>query len=174
MKKFLVLLLCLLVSFSMFSAVAETALGTATDVEPIEMLFDGVWVKFEDGFEFYLPSNWVEYELTQEDYAGGIFYAAGSEDGTYSALIGWSALEAEMTIEELQAALAGVYPDADVVEVNGVALLAFTDTETNLITCIAMDGTEPGYYMFAFSPADDENFQNLAALIASSIRNCEV
>ena len=174
MKKVLVLLLVLMMACSMFSAVAENALAGASEVDPIEMLFDGVWVKFEDGFEFYLPSNWVEYELTQEDHANGIFYAAGSEDGTYSALIGWSALEAEMTIEELQVALEDVYPDADVVEVNDVALLAFIDAETNLITCIAMDGTEPGYYMFAFSPADDENFQNLAALIASSIRNCEV
>jgi len=168
MKKFLAMILCLMMVFSLTSAVAQEA-----EVEPMEMLFDGVWVQFTDGFELYLPSNWVEYELTLEDNANGIFYAAGSEDGTYSALIGWQPLEAEMTIEEVQAAMVVDYADASVVEVNGVGLVAYIDTENNLLNCIALDATEPGYYLFAFSPADDENFQNMASLIASSIRNIE-
>lgn len=173
MKKFLALILCLLMACSMVSAVAETALQQ-TEVTPIESLFDGVWVQFEDGFELYLPSNWVQYELTEDDYANGIFYAAGSEDGAYSALIGWSALEAELTIEELQVALAETYPNSNLVNINGVGMLAFTDTTNNLLTCIALDATEPGFYMFAFSPANDDAFTSMASLIASSIRNFEI
>lgn len=164
MKKLLALLLCLIMGLSMSAAVAE-------EVSTIEMVFDGVWVQFEDGFEFYLPAEWVEYELTEEQNAQGIFYAAGSADGTDLATVSWQPLEKETTIEEAQTILAGVYADAKLVQVNDVGLVAYSDTVNNILNCVAMDATEPGMYIFSFYPGDDEAFQNLAALIASSIRN---
>ena len=36
---------------------------------------------------------------------------------------------------------------------------------------IALDAAEPGYYMFVFTPGSDADYQVVAALIASSIRN---
>ena len=60
MKKVLAILLCLLMALSMSCAFAETATTAA------EMLYEGVWVQFEDGFEFYIPANWVQFECTEE------------------------------------------------------------------------------------------------------------
>ena len=170
MKKLLALILCLMLAFSAVGVFAEEAVTEETAAEPIEMLFDGVWVRFEDGFEFYLPSNWVEYEVTEEYNAKGLFYAAGSEDMSYACVLGWSPMEYDMTISELQTVMATKYPDAEAVEVNGVGLVTYVDPENNMLTCLALDATEPGFYMFAFSPADDAEFRYMASLIASSIR----
>ena len=162
MKKVLALILCLLTVCTMSAALAEPS---------VEELYDGTWVQFEDGFEFYLPADWCAFECTPEMNEKGIFYMAGTEDLSYSCSLSWKALEADLSIEELQAQMATVYPDAQVVEINGVGLVAYVDAANNLLNCIALDATEPGFYLFCFSPADDADFQLLASAIASSIRN---
>lgn len=162
MKKLTSVILCLLLVVTM------TAIASA---EGVESLFEGTWVQFEDGFELYLPSDWYEYECTEEMNAQGIFYMAGTQDMAYSCTLAWQALEKDCTVEEFHAEMVTAYPDAEIVTVNGVALIVYADLENNLLNCIALDANEPGFYMFAFSPADDEDFKNLAAAIAASIRN---
>ena len=162
MKKFLALILCLMMACVSIAVAEETA---------IEDLYDGSWVQFEDGFEIYLPNDWYSFECTEEMNAQGIFYVAGTEDMSYSCTLAWKALESEISIEDLQAQMVQVYPDAQVVEVNGVGLITYVDSANNLLNCVAMDADEPGFYLFAFSPADDADFQMLATAIASSIRN---
>lgn len=166
MKKLLALFLCLLLGFSMTNAVAAETTG-------IELLYEGTWVQFEDGFEFYLPSEWVSYEVDEEMLLSGIAYAAGPEDGSMLVTVGWLALEKDMTVYEAQAVLAVNYPDAAVVDVNGVGLIGYMDAANNTMNCVALDGTEAGAYIFSFTPADNEDVQNLGALIASSIRNIQ-
>lgn len=163
MKKFFALILCLMMAFCLTASAEEI-------IEPIEFLYDGAWVRFEDGFEIYLPADWYEFELTAEQNAQGFFYAAGTEDFSRSCLMAWQPLEADCTIEEAHAALATEYSDAAIVEVNGIGLIACTNAADNQMVIVALDATEPGMYMFIFTPADDEDFQNLAALIAASIR----
>lgn len=162
MKKFLALILCLMMACVSIAVAEEVA---------IEDLYDGSWVQFEDGFEIYLPNDWYSFECTEEMNAQGIFYVAGTEDMSYSCTLAWKALDAEISIEDLQAQMVQTYPDAEVVEVNGVGLITYVDSENNLLNCVAMDAAEPGFYLFAFSPADDADFQMVAAAIASSIRN---
>ena len=162
MKKFLALILCLMMACVSIAVAEEVA---------IEDLYDGSWVQFEDGFEIYLPNDWYSFECTEEMNAQGIFYVAGTEDMSYSCTLAWKALDAEISIEDLQAQMVQTYPDAEVVEVNGVALIAYVDSANNLLNCVAMDAAEPGFYLFAFSPADDADFQMVASAIASSIRN---
>ena len=162
MKKFLALILCLMMACVSIAVAEEVA---------IEDLYDGSWVQFEDGFEIYLPNDWYSFECTEEMNAQGIFYVAGTEDMSYSCTLAWKALDAEISIEDLQAQMVQTYPDAEVVEVNGVGLITYVDSANNLLNCVAMDAAEPGFYLFAFSPADDADFQMLATAIASSIRN---
>lgn len=162
MKKLLAAALCLTMALCMTAAVCA---------EGVESLFDGTWVQFEDGFEIYLPSDWYEFECTEEMNAQGIFYMAGTEDMSYSCTMAWQALEEECTVEAFHAELVTAYPGAELVEVNGIAVIVYADLENDLLNCIALDASEPGFYMFAFSPADDEDFQNLAAAITASIRN---
>ena len=162
MKKLLAAALCLTMALCMTAAVCA---------EGVESLFDGTWVQFEDGFEIYLPSDWYEFECTEEMNAQGIFYMAGTEDMSYSCTMAWQALEEDCTVEAFHAELVTAYPGAELVEVNGISVIVYADLENDLLNCIALDASEPGFYMFAFSPADDEDFQNLAAAITASIRN---
>jgi len=169
MKKLLALILSLMMALSLTSALAE-----ATPVETVEQLYEGVWVRFEDGFEFYVPAGWVEFETTAEMNAQGVFYMCGTEDASYMCLLGWKALEEASTVEDMYAAMLTQYPEANLVDVNGVGIIAYIDAANGLLNCIAMDAAEPGIYMFSFTPADDEEFQLLASCIASTIRNFDV
>ena len=164
MKKVLALILCLLMALSLGCASAENVTTAA------EVVYEGVWVRFEDGFELYLPADWYEYECTEEMNAQGIFYMAGTEDMSYSCTLAWNPLEADCTIEELHAEMVKVYPDAQIMDVSGVGLVFYEDTENGLLNYIALDATEPGFYLFAFSPADDAVFKVESAIIASTIR----
>ena len=131
-------------------------------------------VTFEDGFQVSLPGDWLEIEATEEMLAAGIFFAAVSPDGANTVQISWNALEAEIAIEDLQAAMVEIYPDASVIEINDIAFIGFTDTEEDICGFIAMDAAEPGYYTFWFTPASDEAFVDLATSIVLSICNVEV
>lgn len=173
MKKFIALVLCLLMAISMFSAVAETEAANEPIEIVVEELFDGVWVEFTDGFELYLPADWYSYECTEEDLANGIFFFAGNEDVSKSCTISWSALETECTIEEAYLSLLESEPEASLLSVNGVGLITYTDEENGVLSCVALDAAEPGLYFFGFSPADDEEFALLASAIVVSIRNVE-
>lgn len=164
MKKLLALVLCLLMSLSLCAASAET-IGDA-----VEVLYEGAWIQFEDGFEVYLPAEWYEFECTEEMNAQGIFYMAGTEDLSYSCTMAWSPLEVDCTIEELHAEIVKEQPEAQVMDVSGVGLVFYLDDANGLLNYIALDATEPGFYLFAFSPADDEVFAVQSALIAASLR----
>ncbi len=172
MKKVLALILCLLMVLSLSFASAETAVPAAEGFShPCEVLYEGSWIQFEDGFEIYLPAEWYEFPCTEEMNAEGIFYMAGTEDLSYSCTLAWTPLEADCTIEELHAEIAAVYPESQVMEVNGLGLVCYVDAENNLLNFVALDAAEPGAYLFAFSPIDDEVFIVQASLIASTLRN---
>jgi len=167
MKKLLALILILMMVFCMAAAVAEES-----DILPAEMLFDGVWIQFDAGFEFYLPSNWYEIaEIPQEYIEMGALYAACTEDMAYNLTLEWHPLDEGTTLEMLCEETSEIYADAGIVIVNGIELLAYTNFDNNQLILVGMDAAEPGMYCFVFSPADDPDFQNLAALIASTIRN---
>jgi len=63
-----------------------------------------------------------------------------------------------------------VHPEAQVMDVSGVGLVFYLDDENGLLNYIALDATEPGMYMFAFSPADDPVFRAQAGLIVATLR----
>ena len=163
MKKFFALMLTLLMVLMAGSAMADLA----------EAPFEGVWVQFEDGFEILLPADWLEIELLEEWIAGGIFYAACSPDGANTVQLAWMPLETEMTAQQVQADQATVYPDAEVMQINGIEFIGLTDVENVMFCMAALDGAEPGLYMFWFTPDSDEAFVDTAVAIAASIRNIE-
>lgn len=160
MKKFFALLLMLLTVMMAGAAMAEAP-------------FDGVWVQFEDGFEILMPGDWMEIEATEDMLASGIFYAACSPDGANTVQISWSALDAQMTAQEIQAALNTVYPGAEVIEFNGIEFVTVTDTANDIFGMVALDGVDLGMYTFWFTPDSDEAFADTAVAIATSIRNIE-
>ena len=164
MKKLLALLLSLMMLLSLGAAAAETVTSAA------EMLYDGAWVRFEDGFEIYLPSEWYQYETTEEHHALGIFYIAGTQDFSRGFMMGWQQLNQDCTIEQLHAELVTAYPDAKIMDVSGVGLVYYEDPANGLMCYVALDATEPGMYMMGFFPMDNEEMKTLSALIASTLR----
>lgn len=130
-------------------------------------------VTFEDGFQISLPADWLQIEVTEEWAAQGIFYVACSPDGANTVQISWSALESDMTIDELQAQLVTEYPDAVAIESNGIAFVGFTVSD-EICGFAALDATEPGMYVFWCTPAADEAFVETATAIVTSICNVEL
>ena len=160
MKKALAMIL-VLVSLFTCAAFAE---------EAVEL----VPITFEDGFQIALPGDWVELELSDEEYEAGIFFAAASPDGANTVQISWNALDAEISIEDAQADLAGTYADAAVVELNGIPFVGFTDAENDICGFTTLDAVEPGLYTFWFTPASDEAFYETAGAILGTICNVEI
>ena len=142
-------------------------LACAAMAEGIEL----VPVTFEDGFQVSLPADWLAVESTEENLLAGIAYIACSPDGANTVQISWSELEAELTLEDLKAEMAAVYPDAEIYELNDIGYLGFTDAENDVFAYVALDGTELGMYTFWFTPASDEAFTDTAAAILGSISN---
>ena len=155
--------------FALLMMMAMLLTGAAVAEAP----FDGVWMQYDAGFEILLPSDWVQYEVPEDYAAEGIFDIFASADGAFVVTAAWTALEAPATMQELQAAFVGTYPDAEVIEYNGIEFLIYTD-EANETMCIsALDGVDLGMYTFWFTPDSDEAFVDTAVAIATSIRNIE-
>lgn len=161
MKKWLALVLALVMMPACVPAVAENP------------LFEGTWVQFEGGFEIYCPVDWVEYEVTEEEKAQGIIYTAGSGDETRLMQLGWYALPQEVTIDAMQAALAQSFVIVEKVKVNGIDLLCAGDADYDSLMFVALSEGEPGYYMFVFTPMSDTVLQGYAAAIAGSLRTIQ-
>lgn len=170
MKKILALVLCLVMAFCLVSASAEES-----EIVAAELLYEGVWVQFEDGFEFYIPADWYQIaEIPQEYIEMGAFYSACTEDMAYNMTVEWHPLDEGTTLEDVHASVIENFNAAEIVEVNGLPLVTYANLENNQLIFIGMDAADPGMFCFVFSPADDPDFRVLAALIASTIRNIPV
>ena len=157
MKKFLGLVAAMMMMTFAFGAMAEAP-------------FEGAWVQFDAGFEIYLPNDWLELEIAEEDMEAGIYYAVCSPDGAHVVQLTWNALDAEYTLEALQAELATAYPDAEIGVLNDISFVGYTDAENDMNVLVALDGEEPGLYGFWFYPASDETFAETGIAIMQSIR----
>ena len=131
------------------------------------------WYQYDDGFEIMIPSDWDQYEVPEDAAAEGIFDIFASADGAFVVQVAWTALEAEVTMQELLPAYVEAYPDAEVIEINGIEFLGFTDVENESMCICALDGAEPGLYMFVFIGIASDEDVTIATNIATSIRNIE-
>lgn len=171
MKKLFALLLALMMLLSTAALAEETPVSVVQKVV-FEEIFPGTWVQFEQGFEIYLPSDWLVLEATEEEQAMGIAFSVASPDGAYMMTLAWSALEVEATILDMQEVLAAQYP-VELIEINGIGMLVMGDPENDTLSIIAMDAAEPGYYSFVFAPMSSEELRAYATVIAASLRNLE-
>lgn len=170
MKKLAALFVSLCMLFSCAAFAEEEVIVN------IEDLYEGVWVPFEDdGFEIYLPSEWLIVELTEEEIAqSGIYFMVASEDGAYTASVAWQALEAEVDLAGLEASLAAGYPGAQIIATGNIESVCFADGENDMLGFALLDQEDLGMYLFCFTPASDADMQLLATMIMTSIRPIEV
>lgn len=171
MKKWIALALALVTMTFGSLAMAEEvpAADAAQDAAALEELkAEGQLIQGES-FEFYIPADWQDVELTDEQAEAGYLYAASSADEAQGLVVVWTELETMQTAEEIQTGLVTVYENAQVQEVNGIAVVVFADAENDMLGIVMPDSVDAGYYMFLFTPASDAAFLPVADAIASSL-----
>ncbi len=164
MKKLISGVLIVLLVLTASAAFAEAAAA------PENAAFEGTWVQFEDGFEIYLPSDWIVSDVTDELKAAGIFYAVASPDGAHSMQVAWSEDAGAATAEEIKTQLEAVYSGVELLNINGIDFVSYDNTENDCTGIIAL-GQNGDMFLFNFYPASDESFAPTALTIATSIRN---
>lgn len=162
MKKLLSAVLAALLIFGCVAALAESA-------APADAAFEGSWVQFEDGFEIYLPSDWLVMDPTDAMNEAGIFYSVTSPDSTRNMSVAWADATGIATAADLKTQLATVYPTADILTINSVDFVTYEDTANDSTGIVALDANG-GIFIFNFTPASDEAYAPIAVTIASSIR----
>ena len=171
MKKWFALVLALVTMMMGSLALAEEvpAADAAQDAAALEELkAEGQLIQGES-FEFYIPADWTDVELNDEQAAEGYVYAACSADEAQGLAVVWKELDAAQTAAEIQAGLVEVYENAQVQEVNGISVVVFADAENDMLGIVMPDSVDAGYYMFLFTPASDAAFLPVADAIASSL-----
>ena len=164
MKKLISGILVALLVLSATAAFAENAAA------PENAAFEGTWVQFEDGFEIYLPSDWIVSDVTDEMKSAGIFYAVASPDGAHSMQVAWSEDAGAATAEEVKTQMEAVYTGVEILNINGIDFVTY-DNATDDCTGIIALGQNGDMFLFNFYPASDETFAPIALTIAASIRN---
>ena len=98
--------------------------------------YAGTWVPFEDGFRFYLPSEWTQYELTDEVSAAGGLYLAG--DGTKPDItpffsVSYSYDEGVTALEDYEDILADIgYSIDGITTVNDIECLLYSSQKDDI------------------------------------------
>ena len=154
------------------NAYAETADTAIQEIafDETTAAYEGAWVNFEDdGFMLYLPTDWVDVEITDEMLASGTYYAATSADGAYAMAVAYTADTGVTTNEEIAAQLtASGYENVTQLTINGIGVVGFDITAQDVSGMSFADG-EGGMYVFSFTPASDETFAPIGQTIISSL-----
>lgn len=163
MKKVLSYILVAMLAFSCTVALAESD-------APTNAAFEGSWVQFEDGFEIYLPSDWLVVDPTDEMLQSGVFYAVTSPDGARSLQVAWSEEAGAEDANAVKAQLEAAYTDVQILNINGIDFVTYEDVQNDSTGIVAL-GANGDLFVFNFYPASDETFGPIALTIATSIRN---
>ena len=170
MKKFLAILmaLCLLGACALaepaevkWADVAESvaASGIEGDIYPISDL----------GVSMFIPTVLQEVELTEEDVQNGYLAYLATEDQSAAVAVMYANLEGA-SLEDYAAVLPEVgATEVEYCVINGIPAVSYEMPENDTVN-VAMT-TDTGYGIeFVFSPASDEGFKTIAAIMTASIQ----
>ena len=179
MALLLALVMCLsLASFALADEEAEDAeipeLNWEDVAEEVEASIPGEFVVFDEIYAaMYVPDIMLPQELTEEDVEAGYiaYFATEEEDAAIAVMyVDGEGMDLEAYFDFL-AEEDGI-TDLEVVIINGIVYVSYVIPETDCM-CLATD-TEMGYILeFTFSPYSDEDYSQLAALVAMSIQPVE-
>jgi len=114
--------------------------------------YDGVWQPFEDGFKLYLPHEWTSLALDEAQAEAGLFYRAGSDDGSMGVVVGYMRAGALETTE----ALAGDFERSGYTSViqgnlNGIPAIAFERPQDGYRGVAFFHPVYPEYVLYVFA-----------------------
>ena len=182
MKK-LIAILCIAAMLFSFSACASADAATkeyvtfsAENVD--ESLYDGHWVELCELIDMYLPTDWVEIELTEDDIDAGLYCIMANTDMTayVSIVIADADTVAEWnvsTMDELAALFVeSGYEDAEVIIINDITTVVYTDTDND--SCDIMIGLDNGGIVdISLYPNSDETMTDSFVNMLYSIKAAE-
>jgi len=113
--------------------------------------YDGFWQPFEDGFKLYLPRGWASMALDEAQTEAGLFYRAGSDDGSMSVVVGYMRAGALETTETL----AGDFERSGYTAVvqgdlNGIPAIAFEQPRDGYRGVAFFHPVYPEYVLYVF------------------------
>ena len=119
------------------------------------------------------PGDMVEAELTQEDRDKGIVAILGTEDGSRVVTVTENE-GADASLENWRDAFISVgNTDAEIVAVNGIRALRYSDAETDTLNVMYCVSGSEDTLIISFWPASDGDYAALAALMLASISPAE-
>jgi len=140
--------------------------------------YDGIWQPFEDGFKLYLPCKWASMALDEAQAEAGLFYRAGSDDGSMGVVVGYMRAGALGTTEALAADFEhGGYTSVVQGDLNGMPAIAFERPQDGYRGVAFFHPVYPEYVLYVFAsplelPDGEANPMGIALL--SSITPLEV
>ncbi len=141
--------------------------------------FRGTWVPFRDGFQIYLPSEWVYYVLDDQETAKGVLYHAGN-DGRDS-LVGAARMDVVVcyneagqlrTLGDLEAKLSANYTGVQKIGINGIPCVTYESAQGDYRGVAFFHPSNPNYvFTVSVSPfgANDQNVSDVGSAILCSL-----
>jgi hypothetical protein len=98
-----------------------------------DSIYDGVWMEFFGAVDLYLPTDWTEQELTEENEALGIGYVLTDDAGDVIAVSYVDSETQEVTLDEIAEQLSESFDSVEQWTVNGIPTLVFGDDDSQTI-----------------------------------------
>jgi hypothetical protein len=118
------------------------------------------WFSFFDVFDLYLPVDWTDEEVTEEEQEQGIYCKIVDEETGNAIVISYiDAGDADLTLDDAAAIFSESY-EVEQWTINDIPTLVFgeVDTEDSVSSIgLAAVGTQGGYYQIVLAVADTEN-----------------
>ena len=173
MKKLIAILLTLAVlcSFGVSALAADTEVTQFTwekvEKDAAEIDPDGAFGQVGP-YCLWLPSFYAAQDLSQERINQGYVANIEAADRSSAILVFTDTNEEKADLETLAKAYADAGMEAEVVKVNGTPAMLYTNTESDTINVMYLEG-EDMTLTFSFYPYSDEGFQGLSYVMISSL-----
>ena len=175
MKKVLSLVLAAVMLFALSSA----AFAADVELECVELNYDAIeevpyegdWFTVCEAFDMYLPVDWHEIELTEEDNENGVIMIYCDEAEEHIVSVGFISADqidsSITTLDEMAEVYMEDYDDVTMYSLNGIPAFGYTDEEEDAFYLYLPDD-EGNVYMIVFYPVSDEEFIDwIVTMIAS-------
>ena len=176
MKKLLAILLTLAVmcSFGVSALAADTETTTftweAVQKEAVEADKDGQFAQI-GSFGIWIPSIYTAADLTEERIEQGYLANLVTKDLSSAVMAFTDTADGWSNLDDLAKQYNEAGMEAEVVNVNGLPALLFTNAESDTIN-VSLLQSEDETITFSFYPYSDENVAALSYLMISSIQRC--
>ena len=149
------------------TAAVEAAATEAPAFSETDAPYEGVWQPFEDGFELYLPLGWSAIDVTYAQAEAGLFYRAGSGDGTMGIAVGYMSARGLDTVEALARDFRRTgYSDVAAGWLNGNPAIRFERPEDDYRGVAFFHPVYPDYVLYVYvSPRDSAEGVTLLASV---------